>query len=67
VKLLEAREAASRAGAVPGEVLATGERIVVACGDGALSLTRLQAEGRKPLDASTFSRGERVVPGERWS
>ena len=41
--------------------------IVVACGEGALSVTRLQAEGRKPLDAGTFSRGERVEPGELWS
>jgi methionyl-tRNA formyltransferase len=67
VKLLEAREAASRAGAAPGEVLASGERIVIACGEGALSLARLQAEGKKPLDAGTFSRGERVLAGETWS
>ena len=67
VKLLAAREAAGHAGAVPGEVLASGEQIVVACGEGSLSVTRLQAEGRRPLDAGTFSRGERVVPGERWS
>ncbi|MFN7987781.1 MAG: methionyl-tRNA formyltransferase [Thermoanaerobaculia bacterium] len=67
VKLLEAREAPGRAGAPPGEVLAAGEEIVVACGEGALAVTRLQAEGRRPLDAGTFSRGERVAPGERWS
>ena len=67
VKLLEAAEAAGRAGAAPGEVLAAGEEIVVACGDGALAVTRLQAEGRTPLDAGSFSRGERVAPGERWS
>ena len=67
VKLLEAREAAGRAGAVPGEVLASGEEIVLACGDGAISVSRLQAEGRKPLDAGAFSRGERVVPGETFT
>ena len=67
VKLLLAREAPGREGAVPGEVLASGEQIVVACGEGALSVTLLQSEGRKPLDAGTFSRGEWVVPGERWS
>lgn len=67
VKLLEAREAPGRAGAPPGEVLATGEEIVVACGEGALTVTHLQAEGRRPLDAGAFSRGERVAPGERWS
>jgi methionyl-tRNA formyltransferase len=67
VKLLAAREAASREGAVPGEVLSAGPEIVVACGGGALALTRLQAEGRKALDAATFSRGERVAAGETWS
>ena len=67
VKLLEAAEAAGRAGAAPGEILAAGDEIVVACGEGALAVTRLQAEGRRPLDAGTFSRGERVAPGERWS
>lgn len=67
VKLLAARAAAGRAGAAPGEVLAAGEEVVVACGAGALALGRLQAEGRRPLDAATFVRGERVAPGERWS
>lgn len=72
VKLLAAREAAARevparADSAPGEVLAAGEEILLACGSGALSVTRLQAEGRKPLDAGAFSRGERVVPGESWT
>ena len=66
VKLLAAREADGRAGAAPGDVLAAGDEIVLACGQGALAVTRLQAEGRKPLDAVAFSRGERVVPGESW-
>jgi methionyl-tRNA formyltransferase len=67
VKLLAARAAAGKAGAAPGEVLSAGDEVVVACGEGALALSRLQAEGRKPLDAATFTRGERVAPGERWS
>ncbi len=67
VKLLAARAAAGRAGAAPGEVLSAGEEVVVACGSGALALSRLQAEGRKPLDAATFVRGERVASGETWS
>lgn len=67
VKLLAARLAPGRAGAEPGEVLAAGDGIVVACGEGALAVARLQAEGRKPLDAATFARGERVEPGELWS
>lgn len=67
VKLLAAREAGSRSGAAPGEVLAAGEEIVLACGEGSLSVTLLQAEGRKPLEAAAFTRGERVVAGERWA
>jgi len=66
VKLLAAREVAGRAGDAPGTVLSAGDEIVLACGEGALSVTRLQAEGRKPLDAGAFSRGERVLPGESW-
>lgn len=67
VKLLAAREAQARMGATPGEVLAAGDEIVLACGEGALSVTALQAEGRKPLGAGAFSRGERVVAGESWA
>ena len=67
VKLLAARAVAGRPGAAPGEVLSAGEEVVVACGEGALALARLQAEGRRPLDAATFARGERVAPGERWT
>ncbi|HYN42409.1 MAG TPA: methionyl-tRNA formyltransferase [Thermoanaerobaculia bacterium] len=67
VKLLAAREAEGRSGTAPGEVLAAGDEILLACGEGALLVTLLQAEGRKPLDARAFSRGERVVTGESWT
>jgi len=67
VKLLRARAVDGRPGAAPGEVLSAGDEVVVACGEGALALARLQAEGRRPLDAATFARGERVLPGERWT
>lgn len=66
VKLLAATEVGGRASAEPGTVLSAGDEIVLSCGEGALSVTRLQAEGRKPLDAAAFTRGERVAPGERW-
>lgn len=67
VKLLAARAVPGVPGASPGEVLSAGEEVVVACGEGALALSRLQAEGRRPLDAASFARGERVTPGELWS
>jgi methionyl-tRNA formyltransferase len=50
----------------PGVLLEAGLRVVVACGEGAVSIATLQAEGRKPLAAAEFVRGERVTPGERW-
>jgi methionyl-tRNA formyltransferase len=50
----------------PGTILEAGPRLVVACGEGAVSIATLQAEGRKPLSAAEFVRGERVSPGERW-
>ena len=50
----------------PGVLLEAGSRVVVACGEGAVSIATLQAEGRKPLAASEFVRGERIARGERW-
>jgi methionyl-tRNA formyltransferase len=53
-------------GPVPGTVLEAGSRVVVACGQGAVAIDTLQAEGRRALTAAEFVRGERVAPGERW-
>ena len=50
----------------PGVLLEAGSRVVVACGEGAVSIATLQAEGRRALPAAEFVRGERVAPGERW-
>jgi methionyl-tRNA formyltransferase len=45
----------------PGTVL--DHHLTVACGRGALRLTRVQAAGRAALDAGTFLRGHPVPPG----
>jgi methionyl-tRNA formyltransferase len=50
----------------PGTILEAGPRLVVACGEGAVSIAALQAEGRRALPAAEFVRGERVLVGERW-
>lgn len=51
----------------PGLLLEAGARVVVACGEGsAVSVSFVQAEGRKALSASEFVRGEHVSPGETW-
>jgi methionyl-tRNA formyltransferase len=61
LKILYA-EPVSGAGA-PGEIL--DDRLTVACGDGALRLTRLQRAGRGALEAREFLRGFSLAPGDR--
>ncbi len=51
---------------LPGTVLEAGGRLVVACGEGAVAVATLQAEGRRALTAAEFVRGERVLVGESW-
>ena len=53
-------------GSSSGTILEAGTRLVVACGEGAVSIGTLQAEGRRALPVAEFIRGERVLPGERW-
>jgi methionyl-tRNA formyltransferase len=63
VKILAA-ELAPGAGA-PGSVL--DGRLTVACGEGALRLTRLQRPGKAPLDSQALLRGWRVAAGDLFS
>ena len=66
---LEAETGRARSGAEetsPGTILEAGPRLVVACGEGALSIETLQVEGRRALRVAEFVRGERVLVGERW-
>ncbi|MFD3263891.1 methionyl-tRNA formyltransferase [Phenylobacterium ferrooxidans] len=46
---------------VPGQVL--DERLLIACGDGAVRLLRVQREGRGPQEAEVFLRGLPVAAG----
>ena len=55
-----------RRDAPPGAVVSVAPSLAVACGDGAVAVAELQAEGRKRLPAADFVRGERVAPGEVW-
>ncbi len=53
--------------AAPGEVIvAEGDRFIVATGEGALQLVRVQLEGKKPATAQEFLRGHKAV-GTRLS
>jgi methionyl-tRNA formyltransferase len=52
----------------PGEILATGKEIHVACGAGTrLLLESIQIEGRKKVTAREFANGARLAAGERFS
>jgi methionyl-tRNA formyltransferase len=49
----------------PGEVL--DDRLLVACGEGAVRLLKVQREGRGAQDAEVFLRGQAVAAGTRLS
>jgi methionyl-tRNA formyltransferase len=51
----------AQGGGKPGAVL--DDRLTVACGSGAVRLTRLQRAGRQPADGDEFLRGSRVPAG----
>ena len=63
IRVHAAVELPGPAGGVPGTVL--DERLLVACGEGALRLLRLQRPGRAPLDTPDFLRGFPIPPGTR--
>lgn len=49
----------------PGELLDIGaDSVVVACGDGALRLGKVQADGSRRMSAGEFARGARLVVGD---
>ncbi|GAB4517490.1 MAG: methionyl-tRNA formyltransferase [Parvularculaceae bacterium] len=49
----------------PGDILRSDERLVVACGAGAVDLETLQRAGKGPQSASEFLRGFPLAPGDR--
>ncbi len=63
VKVLAAEVVASAPGAQPGTVI--DARLTVACGEGALRLTRAQRAGKAVLDAAALLRGFPVAAGTR--
>jgi methionyl-tRNA formyltransferase len=48
-----------------GTVLRVGERLLVACGSGALLVREVQPEGRGRLCVADWARGRGVIPGQR--
>jgi len=67
VRVWEARPTDRDHNARPGTIVASDAGgIEVACASGTLLLTRIQAEGSKPLSAAEFLNGHRLKPGDRF-
>jgi methionyl-tRNA formyltransferase len=63
LKVYRARLASGQG--VPGQLLATGAGLEVACGEGSLVLTELQPEGKRRMTAAEFLRGHPLLPGSQ--
>jgi len=65
LKVLESRLGKDTAnGAAPGTVLALGETVTVACGEGTVELLRLLPEGKGRMSAADYVRGRRIAVGD---
>ncbi len=54
-----------RGEAPPGTVVALADGVAVATGEGALHLEEIQLAGKRPMDSTTFIRGQRDFVGSR--
>jgi len=52
-------------GARPGDLMADGDRLFVALGEGCAELTRVQPAGKRPMDVGEFLRGARLEADAR--
>lgn len=59
-----AAHAVAQSGAASTVLAANGDGIVVACGEGAICITELQAAGSKRMNAAAFLAGRNVAVGE---
>ncbi len=52
---------------VPGTVIvASGDRLVIAAGQGAIAPRTLQLAGKRPMSIADVLRGHTIQPGERF-
>ena len=61
LKILQARP--SEGQGAPGTVLSV-RPLIVACGEGALTLERVQAPGKRPVSGEDFANGAHLQPGD---
>jgi methionyl-tRNA formyltransferase len=53
---------------VPGTIIAAdGDDVRVACGDGAIRILKLQAEGGRPMSVRDYLAGHHLEPGRRFT
>lgn len=64
LKLWRTSLPAEAAQGAPGQILALGAAVVVACGAGALNLEEVQAEGKRRTRAVDWARGLRLAAGD---
>ena len=65
VKIYGAKVVSREDNVQPGEItMVTKKAFAVACGRDALQITRLQPEGKKPMDVAAFLAGNKLVAGQ---
>jgi methionyl-tRNA formyltransferase len=68
IKALHARAEAGQSGEGKGQPgLVLDDALLVACGSGAVRLTRLQRAGKGPMTADAFQRGAQIARGRKLS
>ena len=60
LKVLETRVTDADGSATPGSVISRDGGLIVACGEGAIEILRLQPAGKKAMTAAEFLRGARM-------
>jgi methionyl-tRNA formyltransferase len=63
--ILAARASSEACAGPPGSLRVAGERLLVATGQGALELLRVQPAGRRAMSAAEYLRGARLAEGAR--
>jgi methionyl-tRNA formyltransferase len=63
LRVLRAATAPGLPGCLPGMAQAEGRAVRVQCGAGALELLEVQLEGKRPMPAAEFARGQRAFSG----
>jgi methionyl-tRNA formyltransferase len=63
--LLRATPVENLRASAPGTFVGESNELVVACGEGALRIERLQPAGKRPMDAAEFLRGNKFDPDWR--